>query len=290
MSGDNATPFALRLPSPLPGPVVLDHLVLAVADLPSATEYLRSLGFDARPGGRHPGHGTENALVVLDGQYLELISVTDPEEASASDLGRSTVRALSRDGGGWVGYALRLPPNTPVDGGSLAAPERAEPHRLSMSRTTPGGERVSWELFFPERVGMDGPYPFLIRWDGASPTSGEPPEHPNVVHGVGELTIGMPGPGSAPARWYADSLPRLTGAPAHTVEDASAHRSVGLASVELTSTDLGRTRRALASAGAAWRAVEADPASPAVLLTLPPALFGEHTRLTIRQPAPSRDR
>ena len=57
--------------------LALDHLVIAVSDLPRAIADYTALGFTVLEGGRHPGRPTHNALVVFeDGSYLEPVSYT----------------------------------------------------------------------------------------------------------------------------------------------------------------------------------------------------------------------
>ncbi len=56
----------------------IDHLVLCVQDLDAACDQYRKLGFRVTPKAVHP-FGTGNALVQLDGMYLELLAVVDPE-------------------------------------------------------------------------------------------------------------------------------------------------------------------------------------------------------------------
>src|SRR3989442_9442731 len=52
----------------------IDHLVIVVPDLPSASKSYQALGFTVVPGGRHPV-GTHNALIAFgDGSYVELIA------------------------------------------------------------------------------------------------------------------------------------------------------------------------------------------------------------------------
>ena len=54
----------------------LDHIVLAVADLDAARQVYVALGFTVTPTGYHP-FGTKNALVQLDGAFLELLAIED---------------------------------------------------------------------------------------------------------------------------------------------------------------------------------------------------------------------
>jgi hypothetical protein len=56
----------------------LDHLVVAVKDLEAAGEAWRALGFTVTPENRHPW-GTANRLVQLDGFFIELLTVADPD-------------------------------------------------------------------------------------------------------------------------------------------------------------------------------------------------------------------
>ena len=59
--------------------LILDHVLIAVRDLDAAKDTFERLGFKVTPEGKHPGRGTSNRLVVFGGEYLELISVHDPE-------------------------------------------------------------------------------------------------------------------------------------------------------------------------------------------------------------------
>ena len=60
----------------------LDHLVVAVRDLEEAAERWRRLGFTLTPRGRHPEWGTENRCVLLEGGYVELLAVAEPDSTS----------------------------------------------------------------------------------------------------------------------------------------------------------------------------------------------------------------
>ena len=54
----------------------VDHIVLAVSDLDAACGLYQALGFTVTPTAYHP-FGTKNALVQLDGAFLELLAVHD---------------------------------------------------------------------------------------------------------------------------------------------------------------------------------------------------------------------
>lgn len=57
----------------------LDHVVLCVDDLDAAAESYRQLGFTVTPRAKHP-FGTHNCLVQLNGFFLELLTVGEPDK------------------------------------------------------------------------------------------------------------------------------------------------------------------------------------------------------------------
>lgn len=63
----------------------IDHIVLCVNDLDAAISAYSKLGFTVTPRAVHP-FGTGNALVQLDGAYIELLSVVDPDKIAETDL------------------------------------------------------------------------------------------------------------------------------------------------------------------------------------------------------------
>ena len=59
-------------------PRALDHIVHAVEDLDGAAEFYRKLGFTVGPRNRH-SWGTHNYLVQLEGFYIEILTVAEPD-------------------------------------------------------------------------------------------------------------------------------------------------------------------------------------------------------------------
>jgi catechol 2,3-dioxygenase-like lactoylglutathione lyase family enzyme len=61
-----------------------DHCMILVRDLPQAAARYRDLGFTLTDRGEHPAFGTANHTIMLDGNYLELLSVDRITLASAA--------------------------------------------------------------------------------------------------------------------------------------------------------------------------------------------------------------
>ena len=82
-------------------PIVLDHVTHFVNDRNIAADNLRALGFNATPGGRHPGVGSANNLCYFGLFYIELLAVVDPEEAMNGPSGvcRAAVAYLEKGEG-----------------------------------------------------------------------------------------------------------------------------------------------------------------------------------------------
>ncbi|GAB4576634.1 MAG: VOC family protein [Roseibium sp.] len=74
----------------------LDHLVVAVKDLAAAGEAFTGLGFTVTPENRHPW-GTANRLVQLDGFFIELLSVAEPDRIPEADGDTFSFGAFNRD-------------------------------------------------------------------------------------------------------------------------------------------------------------------------------------------------
>jgi len=73
----------------------IDHLVLPVGDLEAARETYRRMGFTLTPTAHHPW-GTANSLVQLQGNFLELLAVTEPEKIPAPAPGEFSFGAFSQ--------------------------------------------------------------------------------------------------------------------------------------------------------------------------------------------------
>jgi Glyoxalase-like domain len=143
---------------------MIDHLVYAAADLPSASAIVaQALGVTPTPGGNHVGHGTYNELLSLgETTYLEVIGPdpTQPAPEVRRPFGIDQLIAPAL-----VAWCVR--PTRPLN--EVVANARAVGvdfgEVAAMSRRRPDGVLLEWALTFPQLDGRFGcALPFLIDW------------------------------------------------------------------------------------------------------------------------------
>ena len=137
----------------------IDHVVLAVADLEGTGERLRrEHGLASAPGGVHPRWGTENRIVPLGQDYVELIAVVDPAVGRATALGRALL-ALTEDGRDqWFAVCVS---DTGIEATATRLGLAVEPGE----RTRPDGSQLRWRGAGIEDPGREAWLPFFIAWD-----------------------------------------------------------------------------------------------------------------------------
>ena len=164
-----------------------DHLVIAVRDLDVASERFRTLGFEVRPGGEHPGQGTHNAIIRFELDYIELLAIRDEAEARAGGLsGVALVEYLRGRAWGMAGYALATD-DIEGEAARLKASGISAIGPFAMSRQRPDGSTLAWRLLIPDGTPWRRSWPFLIQWetpDSERLSVEQPGAHPNGVTGV----------------------------------------------------------------------------------------------------------
>lgn len=74
----------------------VDHVVLAARDLGALASFYEQLGFTLTPQAQHP-FGTGNRLAQLQGSFIELLSVTKPDDVPEAEEGAYSFGAYNRD-------------------------------------------------------------------------------------------------------------------------------------------------------------------------------------------------
>lgn len=141
----------------------IDHFVWGAPDLALGCEQMADLlGCMPLPGGKHPGMGTQNALLSLgDSVYLEIIAPSDDPGPEGS-LGHR-IGALSTPG--LITWVLRTHALVEVAELSNAFyQDLTTLGPMASQRKTPAGETLSWELLFLGGHGFGGLLPFFIDW------------------------------------------------------------------------------------------------------------------------------
>jgi catechol 2,3-dioxygenase-like lactoylglutathione lyase family enzyme len=159
----------------------IDHVVILVHDLATATNDYAALGFTVTPGGVHADGATHNALVAFaDGSYLELIAFR--RAAPDHIWWRHTT-----NGEGLIDFAL-LPDaiDEDVAAARLRGLDMTGP--FSGGRERPDGVRIAWKTARPATPDL----PFLCGdvtpRDLRVPT-GAARLHPNGVTGIARVLV-----------------------------------------------------------------------------------------------------
>ena len=136
----------------------IDHALYGVRDLDEAARRFRDeLGLGSYPGGRHTGRGTGNVIVPLGRDYVELLGVVDPVEATQAPTAR-WLQDLVADGDRPVGWCVSAD-----NFDEVAARLGLTP--TDWSRELPDGTVLRWRLAGRE-VAMENPtLPFFISWE-----------------------------------------------------------------------------------------------------------------------------
>ena len=140
-----------------------DHLVVAIRSLPEGiAEFEKLSGIKATVGGKHPGRGTENALVSLGaGKYLEIIAPQQDAPLSPMDEGMRKLDRLHV-----INWAVSVS-DVDAAAAALKAAGFATTAPAPGSRVTPAGDRLEWTtLGLGERnIAMA---PFFIHWSAST--------------------------------------------------------------------------------------------------------------------------
>jgi len=117
----------------------IDHVVIGVRDLATASADYANLGFTVTLGGEHTGGATHNALVSFrDGSYFELIAFTDPDRPQPHRWWSRVAK-----GEGLVDFALLSNDLVRESARLTAAQVQSEPR--DGGRLRPDGQQIAWK-------------------------------------------------------------------------------------------------------------------------------------------------
>ena len=181
--------------------LIIDHVLIAVRDLDAAKDTFERLGFKVTPEGRHPGRGTSNRLVVFGEEYLELISVHDPE----GDLFRPNLPSFldAREGlfifSMGTGDVYERVCSVRSAGVLITDPVKGS------RQAGDGTAAYSWTQAEIAPEEMPGSQTFFIQHDHTiEERYTEPPDptnHPNGVLGISSLSLAVKDADAASRRW-----------------------------------------------------------------------------------------
>jgi catechol 2,3-dioxygenase-like lactoylglutathione lyase family enzyme len=180
----------------------LDHVILAVRDLPAAARtYARLLGRSPSWRGEHPALGTRNALFRVGEAYLELLA---PGEASGGWL----QQRLDEHGEGLLGFALAT---TDAEACAKTLAERGlhpQPPARGIGRDVESGAFREWRSVFLPPDETRGVLVFAIEHRSAPellpelPPAGAPEA---AVHGIDHVVVRTADPDAA-SSFYGERL------------------------------------------------------------------------------------
>jgi len=123
-----------------------DHFVLCVRNLDAARTAFAAMGFTLTPRATHP-FGTENSNIQLDGNFIELLGIANPDDIPEHGENFFSFAAFNRDFLG-TGDGMSMLVFRSTDGHRDAAEFREkglsdyEPFEFSRLAKLPGGEEV----------------------------------------------------------------------------------------------------------------------------------------------------
>jgi glyoxalase-like protein len=196
----------------------IDHVMICVPALQRGMDTYSRIGFNIYPGGVHAGRGTHNAIAFNQDDYLELLSVRDPEEHRAAAAGPSgpdsgLLDFLARGGG--FRYVIVQSDDLVSDVAGMRRRGVDVTDPAEGGRQTPSGQALSWKT---ATLGPQNPLPlvFIQHLTPIEARRRQVPRagnHPNGVLRADRVYIAVPDVAAA-----AQTYSRVLGMPAPPVQ------------------------------------------------------------------------
>lgn len=182
-------------------PTSIDHIIITVPDLASATaDYSRLLGRSPSWRGAHPDYGTANTLFKLENTYIELLAVQG--EGMAADIVTANLESRGSSLGGIVVGTDNATDfiNHARDKG-LAASDPIPGHGVDELT----GAARHWHNIFWDPAAARGVFSFCIEHDGASSLPEATPTGESPITAVDHIVVHTQSADAA-KRFYGDQL------------------------------------------------------------------------------------
>ena len=182
-------------------PTTIDHIIITVPDLPSATaDYSQLLGRSPSWRGAHPDYGTANTLFKLQNTYIELLAAQG--EGLAADIVRANLdKRGSSLGGIVVGTDSANDFIHHARDKGLAASDPIPGHGVD---ETTGAVR-HWHNIFWDPAAARGVFSFCIEHDGVSSLPEATPTGEGPITAVDHVVVRTQSADAA-KRFYGDQL------------------------------------------------------------------------------------
>lgn len=139
----------------------VDHVSYAAepdGSIATAERLGAQLGITPVFGGVHPRFGTRNMILPLAHErYVEVVEVLDHPASDKAPFGQA-VRRRTEEGGGWIGWVVRV---DDIEGVS----QRLDREPVPGSRIRPDGVRHSWRQVGVRGLLNDPQLPYYVEWD-----------------------------------------------------------------------------------------------------------------------------
>ena len=175
----------------------LDHLSYAChkSELADVVQRIGSdLGASFIDGGRHPGFGTQNFVLPLQGHcYIEVVAALDHPAADKAPFGRA-VQQRADAGGGWLGWVIAVDDLAPIE-------QRLGRKAVAGRRVRPDGVELTWEQIGVLDLIDDPQLPYFVHW------TQDPAQHPAAAAGsISIESVEVNGDPSTVAAWLGEPV------------------------------------------------------------------------------------
>lgn len=130
----------------------IDHVTICVPDLDAGIAQYKKLGFNMAPGGAHSGKGTHNAIAFNDEDYIELLSIRDQAEHTASSSKPGSKNATLGEfiaAGGGIRYVVLQTDDLDAEVAAMRKRGVDVSDPIEGSRRSPTGAELRWKVATP---------------------------------------------------------------------------------------------------------------------------------------------